>query len=143
MVVMAGIGAIGVACLYITWGGEGVLGALFSLYAIFSAGIVGIFILGLFSRRANKQGLYIGIAAAVIYTAYAVLTSTKVDIDGDGVKQTLLDLGDWNFAHHKYMLGVYSHLIVLVVGYVASYFFKTPLADKELTIWGYLEDRKK
>jgi len=143
MVVASGIGAIGVACLYISWGGEGVLGALFSLYAIFSAGIVGIFVLGLFSRRANKQGLYIGIAAAVIYTAYAVLTSTKVDIDGDGIKQTLLDLGDWNFSHHKYMLGVYSHLIVLVVGYLASFCFKTPLADKELTIWGYLENKKK
>lgn len=143
MVVAAGIGAIAVACLYISWGGEGVLGALFSLYAIFSAGIVGIFILGLFSRRANSQGLYIGIAAAVLYTAYAVLTSTKVDIDGDGIKATLLDLGDWNFQHHKYMLGVYSHLIVLVVGYLASFLFKTPLADKELTIWGYLDERKK
>ena len=41
------------------------------------------------------------------------------------------------------MLGVYSHLIVLVIGYAASYLFKTPLADKELTIWGYLEERKK
>ena len=142
LAVVSGAGAIGVASLYIFWGGEGVLGALFSLYAIFSAGIVGIFILGLFSRRANKQGLYIGIAAAVLFTAYAVLTSTKVDMDGDGVKQTLLDLGDWNFSHHKYMLGVYSHLIVLVVGYVASYCFKTPLADKELTIWGYLEDKE-
>lgn len=99
--------------------------------------------LGLFSRRANRQGLYIGIAAAVIFTAYAVLTSTKVDIHGSGVKETLLDLGDWNFTHHKYMLGVYSHLIVLVVGYLASFLFKTPLADKELTIWGYLEEKKK
>ncbi len=143
MVVLAGIGALGVAILYISWGGEGVLGALFSLYAIFSAGIVGIFMLGLFSRRANKQGLYIGIAAAVLFTAYAVLTSTKVDIHGTGVKETLLDLGDWNFTHHKYMLGVYSHLIVLIVGYVASLFFKTPLADKELTIYGYLEEKKK
>ncbi|MBR1688997.1 MAG: sodium:solute symporter [Prevotella sp.] len=142
MVVIAGAGAVGVACLYISWGGEGVLGALFALYAIFSAGIVGIFMLGLFSRRANKQGLYIGIAAAVIFTAYAVLTSTKVDIDGNGTKETLLDLGTWNFAHHKYMLGVYSHLIVLIVGYVASLFFHTPLADKELTIYGYLEEKK-
>ena len=40
------------------------------------------------------------------------------------------------------MLGVYSHLIVLVVGYVASYFFKTPLAEKELTIWGYMDEKK-
>lgn len=143
MVVLAGVGAIGVAVLYISWGGEGVLGALFELYAIFSAGIVGIFLLGLFSRRANKQGLYIGIIAAILYTAYAVLTSTKVDIDGDGIKGVILDLGEWNFGHHKYMLGVYSHIIVLVVGYFASYLFKTPLADKELTIYGYLEERRK
>ena len=142
MVVLAGAAALGVACLYISWGGEGVLGALFSLYAIFSAGIVGIFMLGLFSRRANKQGLYVGIAAAVIFTAYAVLTSTKVDLNGDGNKEILLDMGTWNFSHHKYMLGVYSHLIVLVVGYAASFLFKTPLADKELTIYGYLEKRK-
>ena len=142
MVVVAGLGAIGVACLYISWGGEGVLGALFSLYAIFSAGIVGIFMLGLFSRRANKQGLYIGIAAAVLFTAYAVLTSTKVDINGDGTKDILLDLGEWNFSHHKYMLGVYSHLIVLVVGYAASFLFNTPLADKELTIYGYFSKEK-
>ncbi len=143
MVVLSGVGAVGVAILYISWGGEGVLGALFSLYAIFSAGIVGIFLLGLFSRRANSKGLFVGIAAAVIFTAYAVLTSTKVDIHGTGIKETLLDLGDWNFTHHKYMLGVYSHLIVLVVGYLASYLFAAPLAAKELTIYGYLEDKKK
>lgn len=142
MVVLAGVGAVGVALLYISWGGEGVLGALFSLYAIFSAGIVGIFLLGLFSRRANSKGLYVGIAAAVLFTAYAVLTSTAVDIHGTGTKEILLDLGDWNFTHHKYMLGVYSHLIVLVVGYLASLFFAVPLADKELTIYGYLEDRR-
>lgn len=41
------------------------------------------------------------------------------------------------------MLGVYSHLIVLVVGYLASFLFKTPLADKELTFYGYWENRKK
>ncbi|MCH5310632.1 MAG: sodium:solute symporter [Prevotella sp.] len=140
IVVLSGIASVGIALLYVSWGGEGVLGAVFGLYAIFSAGIVGIFLLGLFSRRANKQGLYIGIAVAVIYTAYAVLTSSKFDF-GNG-KELLLDLGDWNFTHHKYMLGVYSHLIVLVVGYVASFFFKTPLADKELTIWGYIESKK-
>ena len=35
MVVIAGVGAIGVACLYISWGGEGVLGALFSRCAVY------------------------------------------------------------------------------------------------------------
>lgn len=122
-------------------GGQGVLGSLFGLYAIISAGIVGIFLLGLFSRRANWQGLYIGIAAAVLFTAYAVLTSKPFDM-GNGEKQLLLDLGEWNFKHSTYMLGVYSHLIVLIVGYFASLLFKTPLASKDLTIWGYLEERR-
>ena len=82
-----------------------------------------------------------GLAAAVLFTAYAMLTSTKFDF-GSG-KQLLLDLGSWNFTHHKYMLGVYSHIIVFVVGYFASFLFKTPLADKELTIYGYLEKKHK
>nr|MCR4958113.1 hypothetical protein [Prevotella sp.] len=137
MVLLSGVGAVGVACLYISWGGEGVLGTLFGLYAIFSAGIVGIFLLGLFSRRANKQGLLIGIVVAVLFTAWAVLT--KADKNGN----SMIDMGEWNFTHHKYMLGVYSHIIVLVVGYVASLFFRTPLADKELTIYGYLEEKRK
>ncbi len=137
-VIVIGIGAILIALLYVAWGGEGVLGTLFGLYAIISAGIVGIFVLGLFSRRANWQGLYIGIAAAILFTAYAILTTTKFG-SSDTV---ILDLEDWNFKHHTYMLGVYSHVIVLVVGYIASLFFKTPLAPKELTIYGYLEERK-
>lgn len=140
-VLIVGIASIFVALLYVSWGGQGVLGSLFGLYAIISAGIVGIFLLGLFSRRANWQGLYIGIAVAVLFTAYAVLTSTKFDM-GNGEKEILLDLGEYNFTHSTYMLGVYSHLIVLIVGYLASLLFKTPLADKELTIYGYLEERK-
>lgn len=142
LVGISGIAAVGVAMIYAYWGGEGVLGVVFELYAIFSAGIVGLFLLGLLSRRANKQGLYVGVAAAVLFTAYAMLTSTKFDF-GDGLgKRVLLDLGDFNFKQHKYMLGVYSHVILFVVGYFASFFFKTPLADKDLTIYGYLEKRK-
>ena len=141
-VLLIGILSIFIALLYVSWGGEGVLGTLFGLYAIVSAGIVGIFLLGLFSRRANKQGVYIGIIAAILFTAYAVLTTTSYDA-ADGTKRLMLDLGKYNFTHHTLMLGVYSHLVVLVVGYIASLFFRTPLADKELTVYGYLEERKK
>lgn len=134
-VLVVGVLAVYIATLYLKWGGQSLLGSLFAIYAIFSAGIVGVLILGLFSRRANNRGLIVGIAASVLFTAYAVLTSTEFDM-GNG-KQLLLDLGSWNFPHSTYMLGVYSHLIVLVVGYIASLFFKTPLADKELTVYGY------
>jgi SSS family solute:Na+ symporter len=139
-VLLSGLGCIGVALLYAAWEGEGVLGIVFELYAIFSAGIVGIFLLGLLSKKANKQGLYAGIVACVLFTAYALLTSTKIEIGGE--KQVILDLGKYNFPHHKYMLGVYSHIIVFVVGYLASFFFKSPPVADNLTIHGYIRDLK-
>jgi SSS family solute:Na+ symporter len=139
-VLLSGVGCMAVALLYDAWGGEGVLGVVFELYAIFSAGIVGIFLLGLFSKRANKQGLYVGIAVCIVFTAYAVLTSTKFDTGNGG--RLLLDLGKYNFPHHKYMLGVYSHLIVLVVGYLASFLFKSKPVDDNLTVYGYFKNRK-
>ncbi len=91
LVAVAGLGAIGVASLYVRAGNKGVLGIVFTLYAIFSGGIAGMFLLGLFSRRANKQGLYVGIAACVVFTAYALLTSTPIGAGQS--KKLLLDLG--------------------------------------------------
>lgn len=141
VVVLTGLASVGIALLYAYWGGEGVLGIVFGLYAIFSAGIVGLFLLGLLTRRANKQGLTVGIIVTILFTAYAMLTSSMFEIDGE--KRLLLDMGACNFTHHKYMLGVYSHIIMFVVGYFASFLFKgVPLADKDLTIYGYWEQRK-
>ena len=137
---LAGLASIGIASIYAFWGGEGILGVLFGLYAIFSSGIVGLFLLGLLVKRANKQGLWVGLIACILFTAYAVLTSSKFTIDGE--KQILLDLGAWNFTHHKYMLGVYSHLIVFFVGWAASYLFPKQEVDDSLTIYGYLRERK-
>ena len=140
IVFIAGFAAIGVSMLYAIWEGEGVLGVVFQLYAIFSAGIVGILLLGLFSKRANKKGLYWGIAAAMAFTAYAMLTSTPIGVGAN--KRILLDLGALNYTHHKLMLGVYSHIVLLVVGYVASLFYFKENAPEELTIHGYLRMKK-
>jgi SSS family solute:Na+ symporter len=129
MVVVSGLISMGIAALYLVTGNEGVLGVVFTLYAIFSGGIVGIFLLGFFSARANRQGVNIGIIACILFTAYALLTSTPVGIHE---KKLLLDLGEYNFAHDKLMLGVYSHLVVMGVGYVASLFFPKPELDKNL-----------
>lgn len=133
LVVVAGVLAILVATMYVTAGNKGVLGIVFTLYAIFSGGIVGMLLLGLFTTKANRQGLNVGIIACVIFTAYAVLTSTPVGIENE---RLLLDLGDWNFKQHKYMLGVYSHLVVIVVGYLASFFFNDKETDIALTYYG-------
>ncbi len=140
IVVGSGIGAISVASLYLMAGDEGVLGIVFTLYAIFSGGIAGIFLLGLFSARTNRQGLTIGIVASVLFTAWALLSSAKMGAGKE--KHVLLDLGAYSFHQHKYMLGVYSHLIVVVVGYVASLFFPRQAIDKNLLFSGWLEEKR-
>jgi SSS family solute:Na+ symporter len=141
IVLVCGIGSLGIACLYVEWGGEAILGTLFAMYAIFSGGIAGIFLLAFFTVRTNRKGLYVGIAACVLFTAYAVLTSTKFDLGG-GQKQLLVNLGRFNFTHHEYMLGVYSHVVLFVVGYVASLLFRADRDVKQLTLYGWLERRR-
>ncbi|RYD87220.1 MAG: sodium transporter, partial [Sphingobacteriales bacterium] len=116
MVAISGIISIMIGAIYINVGGEGVLGIIFTLYAIFSGGIVGIFLLGVFSARANRQGVNIAIVVCIIFTSYAFLTSTEIGLGEE--KALLLDFGPYNFTHNKLMLGVYSHLIVIGVGYV-------------------------
>ena len=138
LVVASGLGAILVATFYVYAGNKGVLSIIFTLYAIFSGGIAGLFLLGLFSRRANKQGLYFGIAACVLFTGWAVLTSTPI---GDNNK-IILDLGNLNYTQHKYMLGVYSHFVLFIVGYLASLFFPKPEIDDNLTIYGWIKKRQ-
>ncbi len=135
ILVVSGMIAIGIAMLYLNAGDEGVLGIVFTLYAIFSGGIVGIFLLGLLSARANNQGINIAISVCIAFTAYAVLTSTPIH------GQLLLDMGDYNFTHNKLMLGVYSHLIVIGVGYLASLFFPKPVINKKLLYSGWREAR--
>lgn len=139
-VVLAGLGTIGIALFYVSAGSEGVLGTIFALYAIFSGGIAGMFLLGIFSRRANKKGLYFGIGTSVLFTAYALLTSTPVFWGGE--ERLLLDLGNLNFTHHEYMIGVYSHILLFGVGYIASLFFQNENDITSLTYYGYLELKK-
>ena len=140
IVAAAGLISIGIAMLYVNAGTDGVLGIVFTLYAIFSGGISGIFLLGLFSPRTNRQGLNIGIIACILFTSYAFLTSTKVGVGAH--KTLLLDLGAYNFTQNKLMLGVYSHVVVIVIGYVASLFFPRPEIDPNLLFSGWRRARR-
>lgn len=140
IVVFSGVLTILIGIFYVNAGSEGVLGIVFTLYAIFSGGIVGIFLLGLFSARANRQGVTIAIIACILFTSYAFLTSTKIGLGEN--KSLLLDLGKYNFTHDKLMLGVYSHLVVIGVGYVASLFFPKPVIDKNLLYSGWREQQR-
>ena len=55
----------------------------------------------------------------------------------------MLELGDFNYVWPSVMIGVIGHVIILVVGYLASLPFPTDAhLRKEWTIWGWLEKRR-
>ena len=140
MIVFSGALSVAIGYLYLYAGSEGVLGVIFTVYAIFSGGIVGIFLLGVFSARANRQGVNIAIIVCILFTGYAFLTSTAIGLPGH--QKLLLDFGAFNFTHHKLMLGVYSHLIVIGVGYLASLFFLKPILNSNLLYNGWIVSRR-
>jgi solute:Na+ symporter, SSS family len=131
VVLLAGLASIIIALYYVKHGGSGVLGIVFTLYSIFSGGIAGLFLLGIFTKRANKNGAYVGILASILFTGYAVITSTKLPIGSE--PRLLIDMGIFNYTHHKMMLGVYSHVVLIVVGYLSSLLFKKPENIDSLT----------
>lgn len=133
IVAAAGLVAVGVG-VFIAWKSESALTFYYAATSIVSAGLAGMFLLAFFSRRANRQGLWIGIGANLVFTAWAVLT---------GGQKQMVDLGDYNFTWPTVMIGVIGHLIVFVVGYLASFAFPPEANQKsEWTFWGWLEKRK-
>jgi SSS family solute:Na+ symporter len=113
---------------------EHALSLYFTFTAVLSGGLFGLFVLAFFSRRANLRGVWTGIIACILFTAYATLTSS-----GDRI----LDLGWFNFPWQGVMIGVVGHLVLITVGYVASLGLSASTeVSSELTVWGWLERRR-
>jgi SSS family solute:Na+ symporter len=90
-------------------------------------------LLAYFTRRGTRRGLWVGIITALVFTAWATLTGSKFK---------LVDLG-WNYTWPDVMIGVIAHIIVLFVGYGASWLFPAENEIKtEWTFWGWLEKRR-
>lgn len=86
------------------------------LLSIATAGLLGLFLLGLLTTRATPQGAWIGIVACVLFTAWATLTGISFPA-ADGPP---LDLGRLNYTLEPLLIGVISHLILFGVGLAAS-----------------------
>ena len=151
-VAVCGISAMIIASLYVAYSDKGVLGTVFGLYAIVSGGIAGLFVLGFFTTRANRKGCYVGIIACILFTAWAFLTlQGYITFDGSwsiafGKAKKYVwtfNMNRFNFTHHKYMLGVYSHLVLFGFAYIASFFFKHDKDISRLTFYGWRKTRKK
>jgi SSS family solute:Na+ symporter len=92
----------------------------YTVSAIVSAGLAGLFLLAFLAPRAGTQAAQIAIAACLLFTAWATLFPRE-------------------FQLHGYMIGVGGHLIVLVGGALASLFLPNrDAASRNLTLQGWL-----
>jgi SSS family solute:Na+ symporter len=133
IVAVCGVLAVGVGTIIALYS-ERVLSVYYIVTSIIAAGLAGLFLLAFLFPRANRQGVYVGIAACLAFTTWATLTSGK---------DPAWDLGAWNFRLHPVMIGVLGHLVLLAAGVGASYLFPAPSAEQRaITLWGWLERRK-
>jgi len=103
-----------------------------SLFSWIAGGMLGLFVLGFCFRRATATGAYAGIAAGVLFTVWAAMTSVKLP----NMDVPLLNLGAFNYTLTPYLIGVFTHMIVVGVGLTVSLVAGKPPADAErLTIW--------
>lgn len=102
----------------------------FTVSAVASGGLAGLFLLAFLTSRATRRGVYVGIAATLAFTAWASLTLPD---------KRVFDLGGLNFPWHDYMIGAIGHVILFVVGYAASLLLPEHDAVDErlrqMTIW--------
>jgi len=133
--IVAVCGALAVAiAVIIAWKSERVLSFYYAVTSIVAGGLAGLFLLAFLSSRANRQGTWIGIAACVVFTAWATLTNGR---------EPMIDLHGWNYSLHPVMIGVIGHVILVAVGYAASWLFPAPDPSiRAMTLQGWLERRR-
>ena len=89
------------------------------LFSIATAGMLGLFALGALTKRANAKGALVGILACVLFTAWATFTSVRLP----ALDRVLMDLGRFNYPLHPFLIGIFNHAVLFIVGLAASFWF--------------------
>lgn len=115
MTVVTGLLGMGVALLLSRYDIHSLFDISIELFGVLGGGFAGVYTLGMFTRRANWQGVTIGVAASILLTMIA-----------------------WSMSLvHPYFYLAISILLCILIGYCASWLFPapTPLSLKGLTIY--------
>jgi SSS family solute:Na+ symporter len=108
----------------------------FTVSAVASGGLAGLWALAFLTSRASRRGVYVGIVLMLLFTAWSSMTLSD---------KRLIDLGVWNFRWHDYMIGAIGHVILFVFGYAASLLLPDRETAEHLrgtTIWNWLRSRR-
>jgi SSS family solute:Na+ symporter len=129
------VGCLGLAAILLAQQWIGVGSAIefgTQLLSVATAGLLGLFALGLLTTRGTPRGAWMGILAGALFSAWATLTSVKFP----AMQRPLLNLGTLNYTLNPFLIGVFSHIILLAVGYGASLVLpRTQPTSVHLTVW--------
>ncbi len=116
MTVVTGLAGMGLALLLSRYDIHSLFDVSIELAGLLGGGFAGAYTLGMFTRRANWQGVAIGIGTSIVITTFA---------------------WSMNLVHPYFYLAI-SILLCICIGYVASLFFPAPGAQalEGLTIFG-------
>ena len=107
-------GLLGIACALAMIRAKGILDAYWILAGIFSGGIVGVFLLGIFTRLANSKGTLCGMLAGLPIIIWMTASCFKLLPDS---------WSEYASPLHNYMINVIGTITVILVGAVASLLF--------------------
>lgn len=118
MVLTGGLLASTIAILLIPSEGQTpIMQRAITIATIISGGTLGLFCLGFLTRRATRTGAYIGIAACLLFTSWALL-SQPYGAEG----RPLVNFG-FNWSMNPILIGVFGHFVLFATGYLASRLF--------------------
>ena len=135
-IIVTGIGAIFLAV--VLRHAKSMVEVFFQFSSIMGGGMVGMFFLGLLTKRCSKKGLYIALALGVIFITWATLTNEKY-IAGLGLEELFKALPSWlpKFDFNILWLGMFGNLVVFIAGYIASLICSPGYkAEAGLTVYG-------
>ena len=128
-VLVTGFLSIFLAVVLTKFESQSMVDAFLIFTSIIAGGMMGMFFLGLFTRRCSKKGLYIGLVIGVTFIAWATFTNPL---------RMAPSALPWlpKFQINILWLGLFGNIVVFVTGYVASLIFNPGYrADDELTIY--------
>ena len=109
----------GIACVLLAMGFtriQSMADATLDFVSLVGGGVLGMFLLGICTRRATAKGLYVGIACSVVFVLWAHFC-------GPG-KNSLPILPRCPL--HTLWVGLLGNVVVFVVGYIASRLLSSP-----------------
>jgi SSS family solute:Na+ symporter len=100
--------------------------AAFNFVSLVGGGVLGIYILGIFTKRASPVGIYIGLVLGILFAIWAYFTNPAQEAVSSGFR----------FPLHILWIGLLGNLIVIVIGYISSRFLSPHFrTESDLTVY--------